>query len=75
MIEDQLHSGKAFAYNGETNRMKNYSLFFFIALAITTTLTSCDLVQGVFKAGFYAAIIVIVIVVLLVIWLLKRFRR
>jgi hypothetical protein len=55
--------------------MKNYSLFFLVALALATTLTSCDLVQGVFKAGFYAAFIIIIVVVLLIIWLVRRFRR
>ena len=39
------------------------------------SLSSCDLVAGVFEAGFYTAIIIIVIIVIVIIWLINRFRR
>jgi len=55
--------------------MKQFSYLFLIALAMSTMLTSCELVQGIFKAGFYSAIIVIVVIVGLIIWLVSRFRR
>lgn len=55
--------------------MKQFSYLFLIALAMATTLSSCELVEGVFKAGFYSAIIIIVVVVGLIIWLISRFRR
>lgn len=55
--------------------MKQFSYLFLIALVIATTLSSCELVEGIFKAGFYSAIIVIVVIVGLIIWLVSRFRR
>lgn len=55
--------------------MKQVSYLFLTALVVATTLTSCELVEGIFKAGFYSAIIVIVVVIGLIIWLVSRFRR
>jgi hypothetical protein len=55
--------------------MKQFSYFLLLALALSTTLTSCELVGDIFKAGFYTAFIVIIIVVGLIIWLISRFRR
>lgn len=46
-----------------------------LLLAMVVTFSSCDLVQGIFKAGFWTAIVLIVLVVGLIIWLLNRFRR
>lgn len=55
--------------------MKRYAHIFLVMLALSTMLTSCELVEGIFKAGFYSAIIIIVIIVGLIIWLVSRFRR
>ena len=55
--------------------MKQYSNFLLVAIALATTLSSCELAEGIFKAGFYAAFIVIILVVILIIWLVRRFRR
>ena len=55
--------------------MKQFSYFFLVAIALATTLSSCELAEGIFKAGFYAAFIVIILVVVLIIWLVRRFRR
>lgn len=55
--------------------MKNYTTSALMFLALAMTLSSCELVGDIFKAGFYAAFIVIAIVVALVIWLISRFRR
>ena len=51
----------------------NYLWICFIALAMT--LTSCDVIGGIFKAGFWSAIIIVVIVVALILWLLGKRRR
>ncbi|MCW3073245.1 MAG: phosphatidate cytidylyltransferase [Flaviaesturariibacter sp.] len=51
----------------------NYLWICFIALAMT--LTSCEVVGGIFKAGFWTAIIIVVIVVSLILWLLGKRRR
>lgn len=55
--------------------MKQFSYLFVAALLLSTTLTSCELVGDIFKAGAYTAIIGIILVVVLVIWLVSRFRK
>jgi hypothetical protein len=55
--------------------MKQLSYLFLAALALSTTLTSCELVGDIFKAGAYTAIIGIILVVVLVFWLISRFRK
>ncbi|WP_421941212.1 hypothetical protein [Pedobacter sp.] len=39
---------------------------------LCSTLTSCELVEGIFKAGVWTGIIVVVVVVALVIWILAK---
>ncbi|WP_129716101.1 hypothetical protein [Pedobacter sp. SYP-B3415] len=41
-------------------------------LFIMTTLSSCDLVEGIFKAGVWTGVILVVVVVALIIWLISR---
>ena len=55
--------------------MKQFSYLFIVVLALSTTLTSCELVGDIFKAGAYTAIIGIVLVVILIFWLISRFRK
>lgn len=55
--------------------MNRLSYLLMLALGVSMTLTSCELVEGIFKAGFWTAIIVIVIVVALIGWIFSRFRR
>lgn len=55
--------------------MNRLSYLLILALGVSMTLTSCELVEGIFKAGFWTAIIVIVIVVALIGWIFSRFRR
>lgn len=44
-------------------------------LLILVTASSCDLVEGIFKAGFWTAIILIVLIVGVVMWLIGKTRR
>ncbi|WP_200940356.1 hypothetical protein [Pedobacter sp. Leaf194] len=39
---------------------------------LCTTLSSCELVEGIFKAGVWSGIIVVVIVVAVIIWILSK---
>lgn len=55
--------------------MKKYASLWLMVLAVSLTLTSCEVVGGIFKAGFWTAIILIVIVVGLILWLVGRGRR
>jgi hypothetical protein len=56
--------------------MKNIRLYLpvlFVLLAVT--MTSCDVIADIFKAGMWTALIIIVLIVALVGWLFSRFRR
>ena len=44
-------------------------------IAVATVFTSCQAIEGIFKAGFWTAIILIVIVVGIILWLVSRSRR
>ncbi|WP_256001887.1 MULTISPECIES: hypothetical protein [Pedobacter] len=39
---------------------------------LSTTLMSCDLVEGIFKAGVWTGVIVVVLVLALIIWLISK---
>lgn len=43
----------------------------FVAL-IMTTLSSCQLVESIFKAGVWSGIIVVVVVLALIIWVVSK---
>ena len=51
-----------------------FPLFLLLSL-LTLTLSSCDAIGSIFKAGAYAGIIGVVIILLLVFWLLRKLRR
>jgi len=51
-----------------------YSLFLCLML-LAATLSSCEVIGDIFKAGAYTGIIGVVIILLLVFWLLSKFRR
>ncbi|NII85055.1 MULTISPECIES: hypothetical protein [unclassified Pedobacter] len=39
---------------------------------LCTTLSSCELVEGIFKAGVWVGVIVVVVVLALLIWILSK---
>lgn len=51
--------------------MKKHFPLALLAL-LTTTLTSCELIGGIFKAGMWSGIIIVVIVLALIIWLVTK---
>jgi cytosine/uracil/thiamine/allantoin permease len=51
--------------------MKKYSVLTILALAVTL-LSSCDLVEGIFKAGVWSGVIIVVIILALIIWLISK---
>jgi cytosine/uracil/thiamine/allantoin permease len=51
--------------------MKKYFPLSVIAL-VCTVLSSCELIEGIFKAGVWTGVIVVVLVVALVIWLISK---
>lgn len=51
--------------------MKKHIPLAFIAL-LSTILTSCDLVAGIFKAGLWAGVMIVILVLALIIWLVSK---
>jgi hypothetical protein len=51
--------------------MKKHIPLAFIAL-LSTTLSSCDVIEGIFKAGIWAGVIIVIIVLALIIWLVSK---
>lgn len=53
--------------------MKN-AMIFLLAI-ITVTLSSCELVEGIFKAGVWTGLLLVAAVLGLIIWLISRGKR
>lgn len=51
--------------------IKRYFPLAFVAL-IMTTLSSCSLIEGIFKAGVWSGVIIVVVVLALIIWLVSK---
>ena len=51
--------------------MKKHIPLAFIAL-LSTTLSSCEVIEGIFKAGLWAGVIIVIIVLVLIIWLVSK---
>jgi cytosine/uracil/thiamine/allantoin permease len=51
--------------------MKRHLPLMLVAL-LATTLTSCELVEGIFKAGMWTGVIIVVIILALIIWLVSK---
>ncbi len=43
-----------------------------IVAVLASTLTSCELIGGIFKAGVWSGVIVVVIVLALIIWIISK---
>jgi hypothetical protein len=55
--------------------MKQFMPIWILAMAMLVSLNSCEVIGGIFKAGFWTAIILVVLVVVLILWLINRGRR
>jgi len=51
--------------------IKKYSPIALVAL-LMTTLSSCSMIEGIFKAGVWSGIIVVVVVLALIIWVISK---
>lgn len=54
--------------------MKKLSSVWGSALALLLTLSSCEVIGGIFKAGVWVGIIIVVLVVVLILWLVSKGR-
>jgi uncharacterized membrane protein len=56
--------------------MNTFRISLFLCLCLlATTLSSCEIVGDIFKAGAYTGIIGVVVILLLVFWLINKMRR
>lgn len=55
--------------------IKSNNIFAFILILLTTFLTSCAAVEGIFKAGMGVGIFVVVAIVVLVLFLFNKMRK
>jgi hypothetical protein len=46
-----------------------------LILSLLMCLSSCDAIEGIFKAGVWVGVIAVVVVILLIIWLFSAFRK
>lgn len=49
---------------------KHFPLALIAVLA--TTLTSCEAIEGIFKAGMWAGVIMVVVVLAIIIWVIRK---
>lgn len=43
-----------------------------LIMLLATTLSSCEIIGGIFKAGMWSGIIIVVIILALIIWLASK---
>lgn len=55
--------------------MKRNNSLFFALLIITSTLSSCEVIGDIFKAGFWGGIIIAALVVGIILWLVGKARK
>lgn len=54
--------------------MKLKYTFWLLIMLLGVSLTSCEIVGGIFKAGMWTGFIIIVVVIALIIWILSKLR-
>jgi len=55
--------------------MKNHITKTILLLLVMFSLSSCELVEGIFKAGMGVGIFLVLLVIALIVWLVSRFRK
>ena len=43
--------------------------------ALTLSLSSCEVIGDIFKAGVWTGLLIVAVVIVLVIWLIRKFMR
>ena len=46
-----------------------------LLVVLMLTMSSCEIIGDIFKAGMWTALIIIVLIVLLVAWIFRKLRR
>ena len=75
-IAHMMTPGKAFALVRKNKKdMIRFPYLGLCLIAVAMVFSSCQAIEGIFKAGFWTAIILIIIVVGIILWLVSRSRR
>jgi hypothetical protein len=48
------------------------SLYLFVLLFFTTTLTGCEAIGDIFKAGVWVGVLLVILIIGIVVWFLKK---
>ena len=54
---------------------RNLALRLYLLILLAVASTGCDLVQGIFKAGFIVGLLVVGLTILLVLFVIVKIRR
>jgi hypothetical protein len=55
--------------------MKNHITKTILLFLVIMLFSSCELVEGIFKAGMGVGIFLVLLVIALIVWLISRFRK
>ena len=55
--------------------MIKFSRLWLFALALAFSLSSCEIIGGIFKAGMWVGIILVVLVIVVILWIAGKMRR
>lgn len=55
--------------------MQNKNLLLACIAVMTLSLSSCEVIGDIFKAGVWAGLLLVAAVIAIVIWLISRFRK
>jgi hypothetical protein len=67
---------KSLIYRGKKQVMKKFNMPLLATLLVLMfTISSCEVIGGIFKAGVWSGIIIVVVIIVLVIWLIGRSRK
>jgi heme/copper-type cytochrome/quinol oxidase subunit 4 len=55
--------------------MKNIQAFLsLVFILLMVTMSGCEVIGDIFKAGMWTALIIIIIVIILVLWIIRKLR-
>ncbi|HYE55624.1 MAG TPA: hypothetical protein VD996_12300 [Chitinophagaceae bacterium] len=55
--------------------MKKNAVIYACLFLVLSSLSSCELIADIFKAGIWVGIILVVAIIILILWLIGKFRR
>jgi uncharacterized membrane protein YdbT with pleckstrin-like domain len=54
---------------------KNNGFFLAFLFAIIITLSSCEAIGGIFKAGIWVGVVVVVLIVGIILWIISKAKK